>query len=392
MRKKILSLALSAVFVLALAVGIAAPAQASDYYYISTTQARPDPIPISPPIAQFHFFATALREFNAGAMPGGHTAAVLTHLQGFLDEVVVAVRMVGTDGTRLYEMAVFANENGRNVSIPIPDSFHAEPYHVLITKNNHLAVLGHAAGPDSFNVYEYSNGTFVNNGLFAGMESDASSNYEDYFAHFHNGNMVSEQEYKNLIAKFGLDGAYGEYTFLTKNLNLTYGLDTQITDHTEKILTMIAAPSMPTAQPAFEATPSQWRFNINGDPMLGTDMYNIADQNYLKIIDIAYLLDGTDKQFSFDRQGDTVHLLPGQKHNPRGDEMTLNPNAVVTTAELSAFEFMLNGEPANLTAYLIADSNYVRIRDVLRLFDVYVDYDVSLGEFYLDTSKAYVEN
>jgi hypothetical protein len=149
--------------------------------------------------------------------------------------------------------------------------------------------------------------------------------------------------------------------------------------------------STPPSTPQ-DATPSAWSLNVNGGTLRGTDMYSISGNNYLKIRDIAALLNGTVKQFNISVEDRTVNLISGAAYDARGDEMTPNPNAVKTKTSETTFSFTLDGKPIELTAYMIAGSNYIRIRDILRLFDVFVGYNSSLREFYIDTTKAYEDN
>ena len=144
--------------------------------------------------------------------------------------------------------------------------------------------------------------------------------------------------------------------------------------------------------PPQDATPSAWSLNVNGGALRGTDMYSIGGNNYLKLRDIAALLNGTDKQFSISVDGRTVNLISGAAYDVRGDEMTPNPNAAKTKTSESTYNFTLDGKPIELTAYMIAGSNYIRIRDILSLFDVYVGYDSRLREFYIDTTRSYEDN
>ena len=160
--------------------------------------------------------------------------------------------------------------------------------------------------------------------------------------------------------------------------------------------TLAQLQSLQTTTPppaaALDALPSAWSLNVNGGALRGTDMYNIGGSNYLKIRDIAALLDGTDKQFNIAVDGRNVNMISGAAYEARGDEMAPNPNAVKTTTSETTFSITLDGQPIELTAYMIAGSNYVKIRDVLKLFDVYVGYDSGLREFYIDTAKAYEDN
>ena len=160
-------------------------------------------------------------------------------------------------------------------------------------------------------------------------------------------------------------------------------------DTVHKVIAELRTLQAPVQQ---DAIPSAWKLNVNDGALRGTDMYNILGSNYLKIRDIASLLDGTEKQFNITVDGRTVNLIPGVAYEARGDEMKPNPNAVKTKTAQTTYSFTLNGKPIELTAYLIAGSNYVRIRDVLKLFDVFVDYNATLREFYIDTTKPYVDN
>ena len=158
------------------------------------------------------------------------------------------------------------------------------------------------------------------------------------------------------------------------------------------VLTQLLSSQAAPQPAALDATPSAWSLNVNGGKMRGTDMYSIGGNNYLKIRDIAALLNGTAKQFNISVDGRNVNLISGAAYVARGDEMTPNPNAEKTKTSESTYNFTLDGKSIELTAYMIAGSNYIRIRDVLRLFNVYVGYNSSLREFYIDTTKAYVDN
>lgn len=183
----------------------------------------------------------------------------------------------------------------------------------------------------------------------------------------------------------------GEGVDIISTRELTVSLDSNTVNEVLKELQSFK-PSTPPPQGPQDANPSAWSLNVDGGAMLGTDMYTILGNNYLKIRDIAALLDGTEKQFDIIVNGRTINMIPGEAYKARGDEMTRNPNAVKTKTSASTFSMTLDGEPVELTAYMIAGSNYVRLRDVLRLFDVYVSFDSSLREFYIDTSRAYEDS
>ena len=148
------------------------------------------------------------------------------------------------------------------------------------------------------------------------------------------------------------------------------------------------------AAASYEASPSAWGIVVDDGDTLETDMYSINGFNFLKIRDVAALLDGSDKQFNIDFDADTgtISLIYGQAYAARGDELTTAPNAVDTTTSISKNVFTVDDDIIFFEAYFIADSNYVRLRDVLALLDVFVDYDESLRIFYIVTTEAYVVN
>ena len=47
----------------------------------------------------------------------------------------------------------------------------------------------------------------------------------------------------------------------------------------------------------------------------------------------------------------------------------------------------MDGEPLEFTAFLIGGNNYFRLRDVMKLIDVFVGYD---GEIRIDTTTSYI--
>ena len=62
---------------------------------------------------------------------------------------------------------------------------------------------------------------------------------------------------------------------------------------------------------------------VNGE-RVEFDAYNIAGNNYFKLRDLAYALNGTDKQFEvgYDAERNAVILTGGQAYTPVGGEMS----------------------------------------------------------------------
>jgi len=66
--------------------------------------------------------------------------------------------------------------------------------------------------------------------------------------------------------------------------------------------------------------------------------------------------------------------------------------AASVTADRSTWRFLVDGKPVEVEAYIIAGSNYLKLRDVFEIADVGVWYDGSKGEVYIERDKGYDAN
>ena len=129
---------------------------------------------------------------------------------------------------------------------------------------------------------------------------------------------------------------------------------------------------------------------LNGTAMkLGT--YNIANNNYVKLRDVAQLLKGTGKEFSVAWNGSAqrIDLASGQSYQPAGGELAPlaagNQTAVPNSASV-----WLNGSAVSLTAYTINGNNFFKLRDLGSALDFFVGWDAATGVVNVDTTKSYV--
>ena len=126
------------------------------------------------------------------------------------------------------------------------------------------------------------------------------------------------------------------------------------------------------------------------------DAFIINDNNYFRIRDLAYVLNGTEKLFDvgFNSGTNTVFMTSGQTYTVVGGEMlnvhrryiTTHSSVVLYTAHPSSWNFMLDGEEISFTAYTIGGSNYVKLRDIAAVLDFSVEWD---GRVIIDTSRGY---
>jgi len=261
---------------------------------------------------------------------------------------------------------------------------------------NDCAIYGYSAGAELYGVY--SNTSYLGGSASFRIVTDRNGvSYLHYTVVNYNlieddgGNIIDAKEASREDSYFTAKG--GKWVEVSeKEIDIVKVQDLSWLKTSSTVNTTLMELQSLQPLPPQDATPSAWSLNVNGGALRGTDMYSIGGNNYLKIRDIAALLNGTVRQFNISVDGGTVNLIPGAAYVARGDEMTPNPNAIKTTTSETTFSFTLDGKPIELTAYMIAGSNYIRIRDILRLFDVFVDYNSSLREFYIDTTKKYEDN
>ena len=116
----------------------------------------------------------------------------------------------------------------------------------------------------------------------------------------------------------------------------------------------------------------------------------ISDYNFLKLRDIAALLNGTEKQFSigWDPHTNTVTIETGKGYTSVGDELKdlVNGNikAVATPQKI-----IVDGKPISIAAYNINGYNYFRLRDIAILLNFAVDWEGTGGVITLDLKRGY---
>ncbi len=111
------------------------------------------------------------------------------------------------------------------------------------------------------------------------------------------------------------------------------------------------------------------------------DKYNIDDNNYFKLRDLAFVLSGTGSQFSvgWDAASGTVSIVTGEDYQPIGKELLLGKDASAT-AQKTAQTILINGEKVtDINVYNIGGSNYFRLRDLGNALGFDVDYDAPTG-------------
>ena len=121
------------------------------------------------------------------------------------------------------------------------------------------------------------------------------------------------------------------------------------------------------------------------------EAYLLNDNNFFKLRDLAYVLIGTEKQFSigWDNETNTITLTSGQPYISVGGEMILGDDMSKYATLNANINISKDGIPVEITAYLINGNNFVKLRDVMRLLDIEVKWDANFGNIGINTEKNY---
>ncbi len=128
---------------------------------------------------------------------------------------------------------------------------------------------------------------------------------------------------------------------------------------------------------------------ING-AIINFEAYNINNNNYFKLRDIAQAISGTEKQFevNWDKASGAVSLISGKSYTTIGGELS-GGDGTDKYATNGTSNIVKDGAAISLSAYLINNNNYFKLRDLGQLFDFEVAWDSANGIIIVDTSKPY---
>lgn len=102
--------------------------------------------------------------------------------------------------------------------------------------------------------------------------------------------------------------------------------------------------------------------------------YNLNDENYFKLRDIAYLMNGKKAQFDvgWDNETSSITMTSGRSYQKVGGEMG-GVSAKPTIKETNA-RVLVDDKAVSMTAYNINGNNYFRLRDIASKIGFEVDY------------------
>jgi hypothetical protein len=122
------------------------------------------------------------------------------------------------------------------------------------------------------------------------------------------------------------------------------------------------------------------------------DAYAINGNNYFKLRDIAYILNGTESQFevTWDADARSIMIETGKPYTAVGNEMAFSDVDRSSTIQPTASAILLNGKPVQFTAYSLGGNNYFRLRDLAEKlnFGVYWNEATRTVEIYSDQNYS----
>ena len=137
------------------------------------------------------------------------------------------------------------------------------------------------------------------------------------------------------------------------------------------------------------AVPTASAVLVNGKNV-SFDAYNINDNNYFKLRDLAYILNGTQKQFEvgWDGANNAISITSGKPYTTAGGEMAGKGSGNMEASPTSS-RIYLDGKEIKLTAYNIGGNNYFKLRDIGQALNFGVDWNQAAQTVVINTSKGY---
>ena len=103
--------------------------------------------------------------------------------------------------------------------------------------------------------------------------------------------------------------------------------------------------------------------------------YNIGGYNYVKLRDIAWLLNGSTKQFdvAWDNNKKSINLLsnaPYTDSKPVEESATLSAKGIISSASLYK-----DGQKIKMNSYVVESRTYFKLNELCQILDINLDWD-----------------
>lgn len=120
------------------------------------------------------------------------------------------------------------------------------------------------------------------------------------------------------------------------------------------------------------------------------EAYNIFDNNYFKLRDIAASLTnaGFDLEVTWDAEKQAINLVTDAPYTYVGGENKAADGQTREAVESTA-QVYLNNTPVYLKAYNIDGNNFFKLRDLCIALDIFVDWDAQLQTITVEPTQSY---
>ncbi len=160
-----------------------------------------------------------------------------------------------------------------------------------------------------------------------------------------------------------------------------------------------AQPEGPAAPASSTAYATSYSILVDGESV-AFDAYALKDENgndtnYLKLRDVAHMLNGSAAQFDvgWDGAAGAITIATGTAYaSPNGSEMSTPFSGDQNYTE-NAAAIVIDGVPTDLAAITLTDANggaytYFKLRDLGQYLGFGVDWDAAAGAIVIDTTAA----
>ncbi len=128
---------------------------------------------------------------------------------------------------------------------------------------------------------------------------------------------------------------------------------------------------------------------IDGEERRGVEIYNINDETYYRLRDMAMLLGGTAAEFgvAYEEATRSISVTRGAEYLPVGGELAAGADRSASCVP-SDQTLLIDGEETALRAYNLGGTNFFRLRDLGPVLGFGVDYDALRNAVLVDTHSA----
>ena len=168
---------------------------------------------------------------------------------------------------------------------------------------------------------------------------------------------------------------------ITRKLFVNFGL----------LMVVVLLLIFPSSAQDVTAKPTTSSVTINNEDVAFM-AYNIEGYNYFKLRDLAMALNNSNKKFSvtYNAALKKISLSTGSNYVPSGDELIVGSNMQNKSVRPTKQSLYCNDVKLSMTAYNIDGSNYFKLRDIMQILNISVNWDGANNAITLDTNKPYV--